>query len=337
MKKGLQPKPIYSAADANAIPLATLLERLSVKRRGKRYHCPFHDDKNPSASIYLKKNLFHCFTCAKSWSAIDLVVEILRLQVYDAITWIGQAFCLPIRSSQIRHINKGRHDYKMERVVIGKDAPLFEQFTQSVGYADLSPVAAKLGAWLLGNMQDSVVSITHRQLQAGTGIKHRGTITRAIQELRDIGLLEVQTHGRGKTDYRAIPLSGKFRAWQGKPPHTPLLPHHTSNMVQKVNHRDDTDLTVEKLYIVWVRHADYTLEGFGCAPCFDSIAGSPEEKTLRLALAEHGGVKMMDALTAYCKENGEPSWNVLNKAKDFIHRRNHYLEVKKDAQEVQAK
>ena len=35
--------------------------------------CPFHEDKNPSASI--KNNKLHCFVCNKTWDTIDFWME----------------------------------------------------------------------------------------------------------------------------------------------------------------------------------------------------------------------------------------------------------------------
>ena len=35
--------------------------------------CPFHDDRNPSAHVYWKRNTLHCFgECSRTYDAIDL-------------------------------------------------------------------------------------------------------------------------------------------------------------------------------------------------------------------------------------------------------------------------
>lgn len=51
---------------------------LTGKERGnKQVPCPFHKDSNASASINLKKELFHCFTCKQGWH-LSQVEEYLR-------------------------------------------------------------------------------------------------------------------------------------------------------------------------------------------------------------------------------------------------------------------
>ena len=48
---------------------------IPVTKKGKNYFavCPFHDDTNPSLSISPEKQIFRCFVCGASGTAISFV------------------------------------------------------------------------------------------------------------------------------------------------------------------------------------------------------------------------------------------------------------------------
>lgn len=52
--------------------------------------CPFHFDRHPSARVY--EDHFHCFTCGKSWDAIDVIQERYVLSYPAAIAWLEGNF-----------------------------------------------------------------------------------------------------------------------------------------------------------------------------------------------------------------------------------------------------
>ena len=322
-------KPIFSAQDARQVPMDSVLSRLDIKRAGNRYHCPFHDDKHPSAGIFLKRNLLHCFVCNKSWSTMDLVMLLQGSEVYDAIAWIGEAFCLPLRDSRIRFVNKGRTDFAMKRYVAGKDRPVLEQFIMAPAYADLSPAATKVGVWLLAHMEDNLITVSQRELMVATGYRRFTVITDAIQELADIGLLATQKHGSGKTDYRTTPLSTKFRTWADNNPKY-LSTHRSSNVLTKCKQLTDPE------FQSWISIADGILKAFGSRSCFRRLEGKPEEKTLRLWIAKHGRMAAEEALRAYCRDN-KAAFGRIGKEEvvDFVHRRGAHLRAEADAERVE--
>jgi hypothetical protein len=207
----------------------------------------------------------------------------------------------------------------MKRYVAGKDRPVLEQFIMAPAYADLSPAATKVGVWLLAHMEDNLITISQRELMAATGYSRFTVITDAIQELVDIGLLATQKHGSGKTDYRATPLSTKFRTWADNSPK--YLPTHRTRIVL-TNCKQCSD----QVYKSWTSIGDNILKAFGSWSCFRRLEGKPEEKTLRLWIAEHGPMVTEDALRAYCKDN-KSSFGLIGREEviDFVHQRNKYL------------
>jgi hypothetical protein len=54
------------------------------RRRGKSFHCLFHKDGTPSASIH--KGRFHCFTCNISLDVIEFVQRAQRTDFKGALS-----------------------------------------------------------------------------------------------------------------------------------------------------------------------------------------------------------------------------------------------------------
>jgi hypothetical protein len=61
-------------------PFEDLLE---TQQKKGNIHCPFHEDKHPSASI--KNNKLHCFSCGRTWSPIDFIMEKEGLGFKEAV------------------------------------------------------------------------------------------------------------------------------------------------------------------------------------------------------------------------------------------------------------
>ena len=61
--------------------------RVTLKKAGKDYKacCPFHDEKTPSFTVSQQKQLFHCFGCGMSGSALTFVMEYDRLEFVPAV------------------------------------------------------------------------------------------------------------------------------------------------------------------------------------------------------------------------------------------------------------
>ena len=49
----------------------------SFQKKGKNYaaRCPFHDDHDPSLSINVEKQIYHCFVCGHGGNSIRFVQE----------------------------------------------------------------------------------------------------------------------------------------------------------------------------------------------------------------------------------------------------------------------
>jgi DNA primase len=76
--------------------LATALLGPAPGRRGQRgarrlwWHCPFHEDANPSFCVTPLKRLWRCFGCAASGDAVGLVMRVKNWPFLEAIRWLDE-------------------------------------------------------------------------------------------------------------------------------------------------------------------------------------------------------------------------------------------------------
>lgn len=102
-----------------------VLERLSIlevvnsylplKRTGRNYKalCPFHNEKTPSFVVSDEKQIFHCFGCGESGSAISFVMKIENLDFIDAIEHIAERYNIDLNPYRAQHYDeesKKEHD-----------------------------------------------------------------------------------------------------------------------------------------------------------------------------------------------------------------------------------
>jgi hypothetical protein len=96
---------LHRHADRNAIKARAEPDFLSLfdehggKRRGKggkELHCPFHEDKNPSASIH--KGRFRCFTCNLSLDPFDFVAKVQSTDFRGAMEYLAARYGIPLNN-----------------------------------------------------------------------------------------------------------------------------------------------------------------------------------------------------------------------------------------------
>ena len=66
-------------------------EYVRLKKRGRNFFglCPFHDEKTPSFSINMDKQIYKCFGCGKGGGTINFVMDVERLDFVDALKFLG--------------------------------------------------------------------------------------------------------------------------------------------------------------------------------------------------------------------------------------------------------
>ncbi len=65
---------------------------MTLTNRGDRFwgRCPFHEDKTPSFSVLPEKGFYHCFSCKKSGSIFDFVMEMEHLTFPEAVQTLAR-------------------------------------------------------------------------------------------------------------------------------------------------------------------------------------------------------------------------------------------------------
>ena len=76
--------------------------------RAHKFVCPFHNDKNPSASI--KNDYFHCFVCGAGGDLITFTAKLHGLSNIDACKKLDQDFHLGLSQQPVSHIDRLKAD-----------------------------------------------------------------------------------------------------------------------------------------------------------------------------------------------------------------------------------
>ena len=95
-------------------------EYVNLKKRGRNFFglCPFHDEKTPSFSINVDKQIYKCFGCGKGGGTINFIMDLERLDFVDAVKFLGNKYNIEV---EIQHNSKSSNDifnqiYKMNEI-----------------------------------------------------------------------------------------------------------------------------------------------------------------------------------------------------------------------------
>jgi hypothetical protein len=97
---------LYTHEDRNTIKALAEADFLNVfKEHGGRWRgtghrksllCPFHRDKNPSATFY--KGQFHCFACGVSMDVIGFIERIRHTNFKGALAYLSDRYGVPLNN-----------------------------------------------------------------------------------------------------------------------------------------------------------------------------------------------------------------------------------------------
>ena len=84
-------------------------EYVNLKKRGRNFFglCPFHDEKTPSFSINMDKQIYKCFGCNKGGGTINFIMDIERLDFVDALKFLGKKYNIDV---EFEHNSKSSKD-----------------------------------------------------------------------------------------------------------------------------------------------------------------------------------------------------------------------------------
>ena len=79
----------YELQKLRDLPIEGVAERLGLRVLRHKCLCPFHDDRHPSLSFRVSKNMYRCFVCGASGGTIDLVMRHLHKDFKEACRWLS--------------------------------------------------------------------------------------------------------------------------------------------------------------------------------------------------------------------------------------------------------
>lgn len=104
-------------------------EYVELKKKGSQNYfglCPFHQEKTPSFSVAMDKQIFHCFGCQKGGNAITFVQEMEHLNFREACAFLAERLGIElvleatddskkqlVENQKLLHLEAARYFYKM--------------------------------------------------------------------------------------------------------------------------------------------------------------------------------------------------------------------------------
>ena len=73
-----------------------LHEFLSLQKKGKKYLCPFHEDKHPSFSITPDGKYYKCFSCDAKGGAIAFLMDHQGMSYPAAMQYLAKKYGIPL-------------------------------------------------------------------------------------------------------------------------------------------------------------------------------------------------------------------------------------------------
>ena len=113
----------HSHADRDEIlrraDIAEIAEYCGFRRgRYKSWHCGFHDDRTPSASI--KGRSIRCFgECGRSWDIFQLIQQAHNVDFRGALAWLADHYGVPV-NRPLTLVERAR--YQQQKAVADREA-----------------------------------------------------------------------------------------------------------------------------------------------------------------------------------------------------------------------
>lgn len=145
-----------------SVDIRDVVERYGVAFVGGRNQarCPFHDDRNPSASV--KNGRFHCFVCNLHLDCFDFVCQISGCDFKGAMEQLNALFGLgldlkkPVPTDEMRRIRRERAQKEAELAAYRADYDAHqEEFIRLRRLVRAHGVRSDMGlyAWAVGRLE----------------------------------------------------------------------------------------------------------------------------------------------------------------------------------------
>ena len=110
------------------IGMTDILEKYNIYNKNGKCLCPFHNDKNPSATVDKNNKWFHCFACGANYNVIDFVSNYEKCTRRQAISIISGIFGLGLEFKLSEYDLAEIEKLKIEREIINKKKSKMKEF-----------------------------------------------------------------------------------------------------------------------------------------------------------------------------------------------------------------
>lgn len=100
---------------------------VTLKQNGHRYWglCPFHGEKTASFSVDSERQLYYCFGCKAGGSVIQFIMDIERLDFYEAVCFLADQLHMPLPQMEDDPDYQRRRTQRDRLLAANRDAAQF--------------------------------------------------------------------------------------------------------------------------------------------------------------------------------------------------------------------
>jgi DNA primase len=97
----IPPEKIEEIRSSNDI-IDVISQHVRLKKRGKNFVglCPFHQEKTPSFTVSLEKQVYHCFGCGKGGNVYTFVMEFEKVSFAEAVRSLAEKVGITITTTE---------------------------------------------------------------------------------------------------------------------------------------------------------------------------------------------------------------------------------------------
>lgn len=111
----IDPQLINEIREKNDI-LDVVSQYVKLEKRGRNYIglCPFHDEKTPSFSVSVEKQICHCFGCKKGGNVFQFIEQIEQISFIEAVKLLGKNVDIHIETGNQKPVIENDHTKMIE-------------------------------------------------------------------------------------------------------------------------------------------------------------------------------------------------------------------------------
>jgi DNA primase len=197
---------------------------INLEKAGSNYRalCPFHQEKTPSFMVSPTKNIFKCFGCGKSGSAVNFIMEYEGISFGEAVIKLAEKYNIPVK------FTKSDENISKKRDLISVAEKIKRFYKEQLKKSKEAKEYIKKRGLLPGTVDFFDIGFSPFDHSELTAFCEKEGIT--VQQLKKIGLITVRDDGKIKDKFagrlifpikdhrgRTVAFGGRTLKEQGQP------------------------------------------------------------------------------------------------------------------------